>query len=108
MQPAEGAPHLLILSTYNVRTNVAIGPLPISLNVKRLREIEDNSYRGTSVGPSKRHERPAGLRPDIGRVDNRQAAGGEPFGGDEMQHVEGVFGRRLIIFIVGDKTSKEI
>ena len=45
-------------------------------------------------------QRLARLRLHVGGVDDRQAAGGQTLGGDEVQRLEGVAGRRLVVLVV--------
>ena len=42
------------------------------------------------------------LGTEVGRVDDREAAGGEALGGDVVEHVEGIGGGGLVALVVGD------
>ena len=56
----------------------------------------------------KGHQRFAGFRLNIGRIDNRQFARREPLASDKPEHLEGVGCGALIVFVVADQASTVI
>ena len=44
----------------------------------------------------------------VGRVDHGQTSGREALARDEVQHLEGVIGRRLVALVVGDQAAADV
>jgi len=67
-----------------------------------LGEVQHDGDGEAVVLPGEVDERLAGLGLDVRGVDDRQPPQGEPLGGDEVQDLEGVVRRRLIVLLVAD------
>jgi hypothetical protein len=55
-----------------------------------------------------RDERLAGVHLHVGGIDHREPRVREPASGDELQHREGVFGRGLVVLVIGDQPAAEV
>ena len=56
----------------------------------------------------KRDQRFARLSLHVRRIDDGQLACRQSFGRDEVQHLERVFGRRLIVLVIGNKRAAKV
>jgi hypothetical protein len=55
-----------------------------------------------------RHERPAGRGLHVGRIDHGHPSRHEALARDEVQDLEGVVGRRLVVLVVGDQATADV
>ncbi len=108
LQAAERPAELLPLLADHVRPEVAVCPSPVPLQTQPLREVEHDGNREAVVGAGQGHQRLARLHLHVGRIHDREPARGEPLAGDEMQGLEGVLRRRLVVLVVGDEPAAEI
>ena len=64
---------------------------------------------GSAVELSRqRDQRLARLGLHVGGIDDREQAAREPLRRDEVQHLEGVTGRRLVVLVVGDQAAARV
>ena len=99
-QVAERAPQLLTVLPDHVGTEVAVGPVAVALLAQLGRQVEDNSYRQHVGCPCQLHQRLACLRLNVGCIDHREPASREALAGDEVEHLEGIFRRGLVVFVI--------
>jgi hypothetical protein len=95
----------MTLLTNDVWTKIAIGSQLVSILTNSIRNIEHERYWNNVVLARERYERPSSFRLHVGGIDDRELAGGEPLGGDEVQDLEGVFGRSLIVLVVRNQRA---
>jgi len=55
--------------------------------------------------PRELHVLPAILRPDIRRVDDCEQPILQPLASDVVENIEGAFGRRLVVLVVGHEPA---
>jgi hypothetical protein len=108
LEPAERTFELLRLLADDVRAEVAVGPSLVAVLGDALGEIEDDGDGKTVKLAGELHERLAGVRLDIGGIDDDEPACGEPLPRDEVEHVEGVAGGGLRVFVIGDEPAAVI
>ena len=96
------------LPTNDMRAEITVWTLPIAFLAKLLWQIEHNRYWQTVVLARQREQRLAGFGIDIGSIDDGESTGGEPPGGDEVQHRKGVVAGTLIVFIIRDQATTEV
>ena len=87
---------------------IAVGAALVALEADALRQIEDEGDGQGMIFAGKGDQRLARLRLDVGGVDDGQLHALKPLGGDEVKQRESVFGRGLIVLVVGDESSAEI
>ena len=58
--------------------------------------------------PRQRDQRLARFRLRVGGVDHGQATGGQAFGSDELEHIEGVVCCGLVVLVVGHQAATEV
>ena len=98
----ERPPKLRLLLADDVRAEVPVGPQRGCAPGRPARAGQHDGDRQAVVLPGQLDQRLAGLGLDVGGVDDRQPAQGQPLGGDEVQHLEGVVGDRLVVLVVAD------
>jgi hypothetical protein len=91
-----------------VRAEVAIGSARVAIQTHPLGDVEHNRDRQHVMFLRERDEMLARVRLDVGGVDHRQPAGGEPLPGDVVQDVEGVTRCGLVVLVIGDEAATEI
>ena len=101
-QPAERPPQLRLLVADDVGAEVPVGPQPVPFLADSLGKVEHDGHRQAVVLPGQLDQRLAGLGLDVGGVDDRQPAQGQPLAGDEVEHLEGVVGDGLVVLVVAD------
>ena len=99
---------LLRLVPNDVGTKLPVRAVHIPVPAELLRQVQDNGRGEAVVLPSEGHEGLARLGLHVGGIHNDQLPGGEAFGGDEVQRVKGVVGRRLGVLIVRDQAPEEV
>jgi hypothetical protein len=107
-EPLQGALELGTLSSHDVRPEVPIGPRGVAIQAEPLRHVEDDGDREHVVGASEPDERSTSLALYVRSVDDREPAGGEPLARDEVQGIEGVLRRRLVVLVVGNETPERV
>jgi hypothetical protein len=100
-QPANSASQRLVLSSDDVGGDLPIGAAGGSLDAEVDWQIEDDGHALDLVLLRTVHYMSTGERIDVGGVDHRQPTLREPFADDEVQDVEGVRSRVLIVLVVG-------
>src|SRR6266511_3141495 len=109
--PAEAlqAPtQLASLIADDMGTEIPLWPVAIPVLTEALREVENNRDRKEVVFAGKGDQGRPVLALDARRVDDGQTAGLHSLSGDEVEQLEGVFRRRLIVLVVGDKAAAEV
>jgi hypothetical protein len=96
------------LSSHDVRPEVPIGPRGVAIQAELLRHVEDDGDREHVVGTGELDERSTSLALHVRGVDDRELAGGEPLARDEVQGVEGVLRRRLVVLVVGHEAPERV
>ena len=91
-----------------MRSEIPIRPIPVPLVAKFVRQVKDDGHRQDVKFPRQGHKRLSRFRLYVCGVDGRKFAGGQPFAGNKMQHFEGVVGRGLSIFVVGNQSPAEV
>ena len=108
VEPSERAAHLLHMLADHVIREITIGPRGIALGADSLRNVEHDRYRYAVILASERDQRLARLGLHIGRVNYRETPCLQPLGGDEVQHLECLDRRRLIVLVVAYKSSTKV
>lgn len=83
----------------------SVRPARVALGTGRLGHIEHDGDRQDVVGFRQRYQRFACLGLDIGGIDDHELAGFEALAGDEVQHLKGGAGGRLVVLVVRDKRA---
>ena len=73
-----------------------------------LGQVEHDRDRQHVVLAGQRDQRLAGLGLHVGGVDDGQPPARQPLAGDEVQHLERVVGRGLVVLVVGDQAAAEV
>lgn len=73
-----------------------------------LGEIEDQGNRQTVILLPQMHDRAAGFRLYLGRINHRQLATCQPLGCDEVQDIEGIISSFLVVLIIADVATTDI
>ena len=105
---AEAAAQLGLLVAQHVGAEVPLGPGGVALRADRFGDVEDDGDGENVVALGQGDQALAGLRLDVGGVDDHEPAGCETFAGDEVQDLEGGLGGRLVILVVGDQAPAEV
>ncbi len=108
LKPAQRTAKLLSLAANHVRAEITVRSRAVALLAQLHRNIENNCNRQNIMLTRQGNQRLTRLRLHIGRVDNREPAGGETFGRDEMEHIKCVSGSRLVVFVVGNQGATAI
>lgn len=101
-EPPEPTPQLRLLIADDMGTKVPIAPAGVAVLADPLVQIQHDRHGQDVVLPGQFHERLAGLRLNVGGIDHRESAQGEPLPGDEPEHLEGVLRDGLVVLVVGD------
>ena len=104
----ERAAELVPLAPYDGVAEVPVGPGGVAVQADPLRQVEHDGDRQDVVVTGEGDELPTGLRRHVGRVDDGQAAGGQPLAGDVVQDVEGRSAGCLVVLVVGHQTAAEV
>jgi hypothetical protein len=107
-ETAKGAAELLGLLDDDVGGEIAVGAGTVALVAEILIDVEDDGDGQAVVFAGEFDEGLAGFLLDVGGVDDGEATGGEALGGDKVEDFEGVRGRRLVVFVIGDKGAAEV
>ena len=91
-QPAQRMAQQLALVADHAPADRAVAARQVALLADRFRDVEGQRHRHRVVLAGDRDELPAVLGADVGGVHDREAAGGQPLAGDEVEHVEGIGG----------------
>ena len=108
-EAAQRAAQLLQLLPDDVRAEVAVRPRAVALLAELLRAGRGRS-RPAGSG-TRRPARPAACAPPAGRSSRRRPSAGRAASRlrrDEVQHLEGVVGRRLVVLVVGHQAAAEV
>ncbi len=107
-QAAQATAQLGLLLTQDMTSERTVRAGRVTRDAGRLGNIEDDRHGEHVMPPGQLDERLARARLDIGGIGDREPAGGQPLARDEMQHLEGVAGGRLVILVVADQPAAEI
>ena len=99
-QAAERASQLLTVLPDHVGTEAAVGPVAVALLAQLGRQVEDNGYRKPMGFPCQFHQRLARLHLNVGCIYHCEPASLESLACDEVEHVEGIFRRGLVVFVI--------
>ena len=102
LEPPQRPAQLRLLVADDVRAEVPVGSPAVALLAELLGQVEHDGHRQAVVLPGQLHQRLAGLGLDVGGVDHREPPQGQPLGGDEVEHLEGVVRDRLVVLVVAD------
>ena len=108
LQPLEPTAQLVALSAHDRRTEVALGAGGVALQADVLRDVQDDRHRQHVVRPGHGDELLAGLGLDVRRVDDGEAAPGQPDADDVVQQVERGRCRGLVVLVVGHEAAAEV
>ena len=108
LQPPDRPAQLRFLLPDHVRPEVPVLPATVSLLADLLGQVEDQGHRKAVVLPSKLDQRLAGLGLDVGGIHDGQMSQGQPLSGDEVQNLECLVGRRLVVLVVADHSTAGI
>jgi hypothetical protein len=92
----------------DVAAEIAVGTGLVPIAANSLLQIEDDCNRKAMILARESYQRLPRFGLNIGRVDHGQAAGGKPFAGNELKHLESIFGGRLVVLVVADQPAAEI
>jgi len=98
---------LRLLANY-MWPKISIGPAAIALLTKLFRQIEDDCNWDTVVLPGEFYNRLTRLGLDVRRIDHDEFSRRKTLSGNEVQNLESVLRRRLIVFIVRNESSAEV
>ncbi len=107
-QAAKSPAELAVLLPEHVRAEVAVGTGGVARQADLFGQVEHDRHGQHVMLASERDERPARLRLHARGVDDGQTARGQPLAGDEVEHIEGIGGGRLVILIVAHQTTAEV
>jgi hypothetical protein len=99
---------LRLLLANNVRAEVSLVTVPVSLLTNLLRQVEDNRDRQAMILSGKIDEWLASFGLHIGRVNDGQSTQGEPLSRDEVKYREGSVRDGLIVFLVADHGAASV
>jgi hypothetical protein len=105
---SQRAAQLRALIANDVRTEVAIGPGFIPLLTHSLGDVQHQRHWQAVIFPRQFDQRSSRFRLNVGGIDDRQPASRQPLARDEVQHLERVVGRGLIVLIVGHQGTTEV
>ena len=108
LKATNGPAHLLMLLPHDMSAEIAVRPAAIPLAAQLLRQPKDDSDRHCVIFTGDRNQRLPRLLLNVRRIDYCKAAQSKPLSDDEVQDVECVLGRRLVIFIVADQPAAEV
>jgi hypothetical protein len=89
-----------------VGAEVAVGPRPVPLQAELLGQGEHDRHGQHVVAARDLDQRLAVLGPDVGRVDDGEPPGPQAPLGDEVQDVERILGRGLVVRIVRHEAAE--
>jgi hypothetical protein len=107
-QAPHGTPKLVELLANDVRSEVALGAVPIPIMTEPLRHVEHDRKGETVMLPCDRHQRRPRLGLDVGRIDNGEPAEREAFADDVVEQLEGVARGGLIVLVVADHAAASV
>ena len=91
-----------------MRPELAVWPLPIAVLADALGDVEHDRHWQDVVPARQRDERLARVLLDVRGIDDGQAAGGEPLAGNEVERLEGVARRRLVVLVIGYESTEVV
>ena len=108
LEPGQAAAQLAALAAEHVRAEVPVRAAGVALRAELLRQVQDDRHRQHVVRAGQHDELAAGFGLHVGRVDDGEAAAGQPLARDVVQQLER--GRRggLVVLVVGDQTAAEV
>ena len=92
----------------DMRPERAIGSRAVPLVAHPCRHVEYDRDRQDVVPLRELDERFPGLRLHVGRVDDNQFPGRQPFGGDKVKNLKCIVCRYLAVFVVGHKATAKV
>ena len=108
LEALERAPELVVLPLDDVGAEVPVGACGVALDADAGRQVQHHGDRQDVVRLGERDEALAGAGLHVRRVDDRQPAQLEPLADDELQDLERVLGRGLVVLVVGDQPAAEV
>ena len=109
--PAEvvqAAAELAALAAEHVRAEVAVRAAGVALRAQLLRQVQDDRHRQHVVLAGQQDELAAGFGLHVGRVDDGEAAAGQPPARDVVQQLERGGRGGLVVLVVGDQAAAEV
>ena len=107
-EPAQRLPQRPHLAADDVRAERPVGPRRVPLVAELLRQVHDDRDREAVELAGQCDERLSGLGLHVRRVDHGEPPGGEPLARDEVQHLERVVRRALVVLVVRDEAAAEV
>src|SRR5262245_34422957 len=107
-EPPDRTSHLLGLLADDVRTEVPIRTRRVALVAELRWQVHDDRDRQAVVLARKCDERLPRLRLNVGRIDDRELAGGKALGRDEVEHLERIARRGLAVLVVAHESAAEV
>ena len=107
-KPPQRPAQLRLLVAQHVRAELSVRARSVAVGAHPLGHVEDDGHGQDVVLFGQADETASGLDLDVGGVDDREAPGIEALPGDEVQHVEGGVGGRLVVLVVADQPPTEI
>src|SRR6266852_2003595 len=99
---------LLRLLANHMWPKISIRPAAIALLTKLFRQIEDDCNRDTVVLPGEFDNRLTRLGLDIRRIDHHEFSRRQTLPGNEVQNLESILRRRLVILVIRNQPAAEI
>lgn len=107
-EPAQRLTQRPDLAPDDVGAEGPVGPRRVSLVAEPLGEVEDDRQWEAVELACEGDERLSGLGLDVRRVDHREPPGGEPLLRDEVEDLERVVRRPLVVLVVRNETAAEV
>ena len=107
-QRAQGPAQLTHLVADDVRPEVAIAPVGVSVAAEALREVEHHRHWNHVILAGEAQQAPPGVPLNIGGVHDNQLAKRQALAGDEVEDFKRSGRDRLVVLVVGDKRAARI
>jgi hypothetical protein len=104
-QAAQGTMKLLGLLANNVRSESAIRARLVAVMRDAFGHVKNNGHRQAVKFARERNQRLARLGLDVRGVHDGKFPGRETFAGDEVENLEGVGCRPLVVFVIGHERA---
>ena len=89
-------------------TEGTVGAGAVALDADAVEEVENDGDGEAVVAAGDLQQRPPRLRLHVGGVDHGEAAGGQPLFGQEVEDLEGVRRRALVVFVVRHQAAEDV
>ncbi len=108
LELAKGLSKLAALIPHNVRAEVAVGTVNVSVLADSLWQIEDNNHRDNVILTSQLEQTSSSIRLNIRRIHDHQLSESQTFPGNVVQKLESVFRYSLVILVIRHHSATSI